>query len=112
MVGQIKSQQQLFNANESVKKCRGNRRLQRLRKKYRAKGINKHELKILINMLQTIESYHQNNLSSVNSNDHQVEVNNKYGEEKNDLNVIDIKHSKDNISIFVDNPVRLLDFYI
>jgi len=101
----LQQQQQLSIAKKRVKRCHGNRRLQRLRKKYRSRGINEQELEILVNMHQAIESLHQNNLPSIN-NDDQVEDDNSNKKDKNDSYIINTKDHINNMSMLVENQVR------
>jgi len=95
----LQQQQQFLTAKKHVKRCHGNRRLQRLRKKYRSRGINEQELEILVKMHQSIQSLQQNNLPIIkNDNSNEEDKNNSY--------TINTKDPINNMSMHMKNQVR------
>jgi len=95
----LQQQQQFLIAKKHVKRCHGNLRLQRLRKKYRSRGINEQELEILVKMHQSIQSLQQNNLPIIkNDNSNEEDKNNSY--------TINTKDPINNMSMHMKNQVR------
>ena len=60
MTKEVKQQQQLTKKKQ-IKKCHGNRRLQRYRRRCRAIGMNNQTIEMLMNIHKAIRSMHQDN---------------------------------------------------
>jgi len=56
-----KQYQQQLTEKQQIKKCHGNRRLQRFRRKYRSKGMNNQTIEMLLNIHQGTTSVYQDN---------------------------------------------------
>lgn len=96
-------QQQPLTEKKRVKRCHGNRKLQRFRRRCRSKGMNE----LAIEMLMLIKQAEQ----SVQQNSSQVDGDEKEGKEKEQEEGMDHSHTTDtgmviDMSMFFENQVR------